>query len=79
MAILGGMIVLPFYMPKTESQKPFKTDILTNGLRGVYGLFLILTLYAAIYFMGHQLAKEHKRKYLRSSRFKSNEFVNVKM
>lgn len=61
MAILGGMIVLPFYMPKMESQKPFKTDILTNGLRGVYGLFLILTLYAAIYFMGHQLAKEHNR------------------
>ena len=49
---MGGVIVLPFYMPKTESQKPFKTDILTNGLRGVYGLFLILTLYAAIYFMG---------------------------
>jgi len=28
MAIVGGAIVLPFYMPKTESQKPFKTDIL---------------------------------------------------
>ena len=41
--------------------KTIQDRYITNGLRGVYGLFLILTLYAAIYFMGHQLAKEHNR------------------